>query len=266
MTDPFRLDGRVAVVTGGSQGIGQAVTVALARAGADVVGTYRPDPTPERQNHADETVAMVEALGRRCRLVQADAGDPASAERVADIARDEFGGLHVWINNAARLLVRPFLETSLDDWSALMASNLFGYVYGSRAAVAHMLENGGGRIINVTSVAGLQPIADLSAYIVAKGGVRALTQVLAVEFGSRGIQVNALAPGATDTPLNQHAYTPDVRKTYEERIPLARIASSAEVADAAVFLATDASRYINGAELVCDGGMILNGSVGHAHD
>jgi NAD(P)-dependent dehydrogenase (short-subunit alcohol dehydrogenase family) len=129
-----------------------------------------------------------------------------------------------------------------------------------------MLAAGGGRIVNITSVAGLQPISDLSAYCTAKGAVRALTQVLAVEFGSRGISVNALAPGATDTPLNKAAYTPEVRATYEERIPLGRIASPEEVADAVVFLTTDAARYVNGAELICDGGIILNGSVGHARD
>ena len=125
-------------------------------------------------------------------------------------------------------------------------------------------QGGGGRIINVTSVVDIQPIAELSAYVTAKGGIIGRTRTLAVEFGPYGITVNALAPGATDTPLNQVAYTPDVRRTYNERIPLGRIASAEEIADPFVFLASDASRYVTGLELVVDRGMVLNGNVGHA--
>jgi NAD(P)-dependent dehydrogenase (short-subunit alcohol dehydrogenase family) len=145
-----------------------------------------------------------------------------------------------------------------------MAANLHGYYYGCRAAARQMVPQGGGRIVNVTSVVDIQPIAELSAYVTAKGGILGLTKTLAVELGPHGVNVNALSPGATDTPLNQVAYTPQVRKTYNERIPLGRIASAEEIADAILFLASGAARYVNGHELVVDGGIILNGNVGHA--
>jgi 3-oxoacyl-[acyl-carrier protein] reductase len=258
---PCRLVGTTAVVTGVSRGIGRAIAAGLAAAGADVVGAYRSDAAG-----AAEAAADVEATGRRALFLQADTGDPATAARLADAAEAEFGGIDIWVNNAARLMVKPILETSDDDWHGLLAANLHGYFYGSREALRRMRDRGRGRIINITSAADILVVADLGAYIAAKGAIVALTKVLALEAAPFGVTVNALAPGAIDTPLNQSAYTPEVRRIYEQRIGLGRIGTAEEVADAVVFVAGHASRYMTGHELVVDGGLVINGTVGHARD
>jgi NAD(P)-dependent dehydrogenase (short-subunit alcohol dehydrogenase family) len=163
-------------------------------------------------------------------------------------------------------MVKPLIETTDEDWHGLLAANLHGYFYGSRTAAEIMYEQRRGTIINVTSAADIMMVADLGAYIAAKGGIVGLTKTLAIEAADYNVTVNALAPGATDTPLNAKAYTPRVRAVYEERIPLGRIGNEEEIADAAVFLASTAARYITGHELVVDGGLVINGTVGHARD
>ncbi|MFN0153647.1 MAG: SDR family NAD(P)-dependent oxidoreductase [Gaiella sp.] len=258
MSGAFSLEGRRAVVTGGSSGIGAATAAALAAAGADVAITYLGE-----EADGAATAAAIAAAGRRSLVVPGDMADPTHVEAFAEKVVAAWGGIDIWVNNAARLLVKPFLETSEADWQSLLALNLHGYVHGCRAAIRRMIGQGGGRVINVTSVVDIQPIADLSVYVTAKAGVLGLTKVLAVEFGPQQVTVNAVSPGATDTPLNKDAYTPEVRRTYEERIPLRRIAHPAEIAEPIVFLASDAARYVTGLELVADGGIVLNGNVGH---
>jgi NAD(P)-dependent dehydrogenase (short-subunit alcohol dehydrogenase family) len=259
MNSPFDLSGRRAVVTGVSKGIGAAIAVALARAGADVAGLYRTDT-----EGGERTRKSVEALGQRALVVQGDSGDEATMEDLADRAEEELGPVDIWVNNAAALMVKPFLETTSKDWHSLLAANLHGYFYGCHAAARRMAPRGSGRIINITSIADILAISNMTVYITAKGGIVGLTKTLALELAQYGITVNALAAGAIETPLNAVAWDDNVRANYRQRVALGRVGDPEDVADVVVFLASDASRYLTGQEIVVDGGLTINGTVGHA--
>jgi NAD(P)-dependent dehydrogenase (short-subunit alcohol dehydrogenase family) len=246
----FDVSDRRVIVTGATSGIGAGIAQAFAGAGARVGGISLEGAPP------------CEGI-----FVLGDTGDRDAVGALADRVVREWGGIDVWVNNAARLMVRPIVETTDEDWHGLLAGNLHGYFYGCRAAASQMTTQGtGGRIVNITSQANVQAVPGLGAYTAAKGGIVGLTKVLALELAPAGITVNAVAPGAVDTPLNATAYTPEVRRRYEERIPLGRIGRPEEIADVVLFLASEAGRYVTGQEVIVDGGLTINGAVGHARD
>ena len=259
VADRLTPNGPRVVITGISRGICRATALAYARLGGRVAGLHR-DPDPEV---SAELSAAIRALGGEPMIRVGDTRNTPQIDALADEAAGSWGGIDVWVNNAAKLLVKPFLEMEDKDWTELLDSNLLGYVRGARAAARHMVPAGSGAIVNISSAVDVFPPTDMTGYVTAKGGIAGFTRSLAVELGPLGVRVNAISPGATETPLNEQSWSEQVRRTYRDRIPLRRIAEAEEIADAIVMIGSDAARYITGQVILADGGLTLNGSVGH---
>jgi NAD(P)-dependent dehydrogenase (short-subunit alcohol dehydrogenase family) len=247
-----RLAGKVAFITGGGRGIGQSVAVLFAQEGAQVV-VADVDDTAARQ-----TVATVERGGGQALAVVGDVAVEDDVARMIDEGVRRFGGLHVLDNNAGVLWKdrdRSVLETDERWWDRVMAINLKSVFWVTKHGIPHLQRAGGGSIVmmgSVSALAGFTRAQD--AYTAAKGALISLTRSLAIQFARDGIRCNVIHPGIVDTPLQAPYLTASLRKEFEASIPLGRIAEPREIAQVALFLASDESSYMTGAELVVDGG------------
>jgi 2-deoxy-D-gluconate 3-dehydrogenase len=244
----FRLDGQVALVTGGDKGLGQGMALALARAGADVA-------VVSRSGQAALTVEGVTAAGRRCIALAADLGHPRAAAAVVPQVVQALGRLDILVNNAGIIRRADALATTLDDFTDVLNVNLLGVWVLAQEAGKIMLAQGRGKIINIASLLAFQGGIRVPAYAAAKHAVAGLTRALANEWAAHGVNVNAIAPGymATDNTLALRA-DPQRQRQILERIPARRWGTPDDLAGAVVFLASRASDYVHGHVLVVDGG------------
>ncbi len=243
--------GRVALVTGGSRGIGRAVCLALAARGTAVAVNY-----VHREEAAAEVVRRIEEAGGRARAFGGDVSDPAQADGLVREVLQAFGRLDILVNNAGITRDMLILRMKDDDWDAVMNTNLKGAFHCIRAAARPMMKQRYGRIVNITSVAGVMGNPGQANYSAAKAGLIGLTKTAAREFASRGITVNAVAPGLIETDMTA-AMTEEAVQALHDQIPLGRLGRPEEVAEAVTFLSSEAAGYITGHVLHVDGGMAM---------
>lgn len=251
MTRPdFSLEGKIAIVTGGSKGIGRAIALAYAKAGADVVICSRT------KEDLEKVVEEIKTIGRRALAVPTNVSIKSEVDNLMEKAVKEFGTVDILVNNAGMNIMVPLLDLREDGWDKVINNNLKSCYLCSQAVSKVMLEKKTGNIINVTSVAGRFPIYQLGAYSIAKAGVVMLTRVLSAEMAPHNIRVNAIGPGLVKTELGAPLIeSPALELLIKVGIPMNRVAEPEEIVGAALFLASDASSYISGQILYVDGGI-----------
>jgi len=250
----LELNGKVAVVVGGTSGIGRAIAHGFAQAGADVV------PTSRRAEQVETVAREIEELGRRSLRVASDVSDRASLEHVLSEALGAFGKVDILVNSAGRTKRAPTIDFSEDDWNDIIDTNLTGTLRACQVFGRHMLERGSGSIINIASLSTFVALYEVAAYSASKAAVGSLTKSLAIEWSSRGVRVNAIAPGVFRTALNQKLLDETERgREFLVRTPMKRFGNVDELAGAAIFLASDAASFVSGEIITVDGGFLASG-------
>jgi NAD(P)-dependent dehydrogenase (short-subunit alcohol dehydrogenase family) len=250
----LELNGKTAVVIGGTSGIGLAIAKGMAEAGADVI------PTSRRQNHVDAAAHEIESRGKRSLRISSDVSDRDSLERVLAESIEAFGKVDILVNSAGRTKRAPTIDFTEEDWNNIFDTNLTGTLRAAQVFGRHMLERENGSIINIASLSTFVALYEVAAYSASKAAVASLTKSLAIEWGQRGVRVNAIAPGVFRTPLNEKLLDETERgREFLVRTPMKRFGNVDELAGAAIFLASDAASFVNGEVLAVDGGFLASG-------
>ena len=246
------LDGRVAVITGGARGIGQAIAAELARCGADVIFCDVCDA-----ERASETLGLIRGHGRQARFIRADVGDRGQVEDLFRQILAEFGRIDILVNNAAVNIRKPLIELRVEDVQQVWSVALWGLFHCSQLAARQMVKQKSGSIVVITSVHAVRPFPNNTAYNGAKAGATHMAQTWAAELVSHGIRVNVVEPGWTDTPGERTLYTEEQIQREGSQLPMGRLASAAEIARAVRFLVSEEAAYITGSCIRVDGGLLL---------
>ncbi|HVN93380.1 MAG TPA: glucose 1-dehydrogenase [Terracidiphilus sp.] len=250
----FSLEGKVAVVTGGTSGIGRALSLGLAEAGADVIATAR------RQEQVDATAKEIEARGRKTLRMASDVGDRSTLEALLTAVLERFGKVDILVNCAGMIKRTPTLDLAEVEWTNILNTNLTGTLRACQVFGRHMLERGYGRIVNIASLNSFVALSEVAAYAASKAGVASLTRSLAVEWSKKGVTVNAVAPGVFRTDLNAQLLDSTPRgQELLMRTPMGRFGKTEELIGATVYLASDSASFVTGQILVVDGGFLASG-------